>query len=67
MKNSDAENFHLSQLLCVECISEVCFPKKIKIPGKFPGNRTFGEFLGIFDDLYGKTNANYLELCGNVN
>ena len=60
------ENLHLSQFLCVESTSEVCFPKKI-IPGKFLGNRIFGRFLGIFADLYGKTDANYLELCGNVN
>ena len=60
------ENLHLSQFLCVESISEVCFPKKL-IPGKFPGNRIFGRFFGIFEDLYGKTDANYLELCGNVN
>ena len=59
------ENLPVSQFLRVESISEVCFPKKL-IPGKFPGNRTFGKFLGIFEDLYGKTDANYLELFGIV-
>ena len=35
--------------------------------GKFPGNRIFGRFFWNFEDLYGKTDAIYLELCGNVN
>ena len=55
----------LSQFLRVESISEVCFAKK-SIPGKIPGNRFFGRYFGIFEDLYGKTDANYLELFGNV-
>ena len=59
------ENLPVSQFLRVESISEVCFAKK-SIPGKIPGNWFFGKFLGIFEDLYGKTDANYLELFGNV-
>ena len=48
-----------------EKCSEVCYTKK-SIPGKIPGNGFFGRFFGIFEDLYGKTNENYLELFGNV-
>ena len=55
----------VSQFLRVESISEVWFSKQ-SIPGKFPGNWFFGKFLGIFEDLYGKTDANYLEIFGNV-
>ena len=65
-KRSDFhENLPVSQFLRVESISEVCFAKK-SIPGKIPGNGIFGRFFGIFEDLYGKTDANYLELFGYV-
>ena len=56
------EYLPVSQFLRVKSISEVSFAKQ-SIPGKIPGNGFLEDFL---EDLYRKTDANYLELFGNV-